>query len=282
MESKENSSRKRKAPNAIQKEEDPGSNGNIPNITTIGFASDFVPNSTTSATPSSSPCPYLDTIQRSLLDFDFEPACSVTLSAGPHIYCCLVCGKYFRGRGANTAAYTHAVEASHYVFCHLASSRFYCLPENYEIRDASLQDIAAALHPVYSAPQVAALDNRTTLARDLFGRPYQPGFIGLSCTHKTDYINAVVQALAHVPPLRDYFLLHQQQSQQISSSQTATIGGISSQDERKKKMKKKKSTTATAAAYTALQTAENVTSAFGELVRKLWSDQRFKSHVDPV
>ena len=145
-----------------------------------------------------------------------------------------------------------------------------------------MQDIAAALHPVYSAPQVAALDNRTTLARDLFGRPYQPGFIGLSCTHKTDYINAVVQALAHVPPLRDYFLLHQQQSQQISSSQTATIGGISSQDERKKKMKKKKSTTATAAAYTVLQTAENVTSAFGELVRKLWSDQRFKSHVDPA
>jgi len=41
-------------------------------------------------------CPYLDTINRSVLDFDFEKLCSISLS---HInaYACLVCGKYFQG-----------------------------------------------------------------------------------------------------------------------------------------------------------------------------------------
>uniref|UniRef100_A0A8C9DTZ5 ubiquitinyl hydrolase 1 n=1 Tax=Prolemur simus TaxID=1328070 RepID=A0A8C9DTZ5_PROSS len=40
-------------------------------------------------------CPYLDTINRSVLDFDFEKLCSISLS---HInaYACLVCGKYFQ------------------------------------------------------------------------------------------------------------------------------------------------------------------------------------------
>lgn len=32
------------------------------------------------------------------------------------------------------------------------------------------------------------------------------GFIGLNNLKNTDYINVVVQALAHIPPLRDYFL----------------------------------------------------------------------------
>ena len=64
-------------------------------------------------------CPYLDTVQRSLLDFDQEPACSVSLQTGPHIYCCLVCGKFFRGRGKQTPAYTHSVDDGHFVFVHL-------------------------------------------------------------------------------------------------------------------------------------------------------------------
>ena len=64
-------------------------------------------------------CPYLDTIQRSLLDFDFEPSCSVSLESGPHVYGCLVCGKFFRGRGKQTPAYTHSVDDGHFVFVHL-------------------------------------------------------------------------------------------------------------------------------------------------------------------
>ena len=37
-------------------------------------------------------CPFLDTINRQLLDFDGETVCSVTLS-NRNVYACLVCGK---------------------------------------------------------------------------------------------------------------------------------------------------------------------------------------------
>ena len=46
--------------------------------------------------PLSRHCPYLDTIDRSVLDFDFEKLCSVTLTTN-NVYACLVCGKYFQG-----------------------------------------------------------------------------------------------------------------------------------------------------------------------------------------
>lgn len=82
-------------------------------------------------------CPYLDTINRSVLDFDFEKLCSVSLTR-INVYACLVCGKYFQGRGTNTHAYTHSVAEYHHVFLNLLSLRFYCLPDNYEIIDSSL------------------------------------------------------------------------------------------------------------------------------------------------
>ena len=77
-------------------------------------------------------CPYLDTINRQFLDFDFEKLCSVSLSR-INVYACLVCGKYFQGRGTNTHAYTHSVAESHHVFLNLHTLKFYCLPDNYEI-----------------------------------------------------------------------------------------------------------------------------------------------------
>ena len=58
-------------------------------------------------------CPYLDTVNRQLLDFDMEKVCSVTLS-NLNVYCCLICGKYFQGRGKSTPAYTHSVAAGKY------------------------------------------------------------------------------------------------------------------------------------------------------------------------
>lgn len=82
-------------------------------------------------------CPYLDTINRNVLDFDFEKLCSVSLTR-INVYACLVCGKYFQGRGTNTHAYTHSVAEYHHVFLNLSSLRFYCLPDNYEIIDSSL------------------------------------------------------------------------------------------------------------------------------------------------
>lgn len=199
-------------------------------------------------------CPYLDTIQRSLLDFDFEPCCSVSLQTGPHVYGCLVCGKYFRGKSPSSPAHTHSVEESHFIFVHLDKGTFHCLPDDYEINDPSLADIATALHPTFTQEQVKAIDSNTDLSRDLFGKQYLPGFVGLNNLNKTDCINSVVQALAHVPPLRDFFLLKKH-------NETLLRG-----------------TKATSATH---RLAHQVTQAFGELVRKMWSGQRFKAHVDP-
>lgn len=85
-------------------------------------------------------CDFLFNCDRSLLDFDFEKLCSVSLS---HINCyaCLVCGKYYQGRGQKSHAYTHSVQEGHHVYLNLETHKFYCLPDNYEIIDSSLSDI---------------------------------------------------------------------------------------------------------------------------------------------
>ena len=88
-------------------------------------------------------CPYLDTVNRNILDFDMEKVCSVTLG-NRNIYACLVCGKFFLGRGKGTPAYTHSVQCSHFVFMNITADnennfgKAYCLPDGYEIRDGSL------------------------------------------------------------------------------------------------------------------------------------------------
>lgn len=264
-------------------------------------------NTTTSRTSILQSCPYLDTIQRSVLDFDMEPTCQVSLESGPHIYACLICGSYFRGRGVHTPAYTHAVETSHYVFVHLSNYTFHCIPDDiYDMNNpkssdmATLKDIKDALNPICTIRDVMKLDQKNTdinsindnnnnvssnatsektissnqqqvlqnqqvaqpaiVSRDLFGRRYIPGFVGLSNLNKTDCINSVVQALAHVKPIRDYFLL---QLHHVNNGHSADINRGNANNNRSNK------------------SAELVTNAFGELVRQLWSPYRFKSHIDP-
>ena len=85
-------------------------------------------------------CPYLDTINRTVIDFDFERVCSVSLS-NLNVYACLCCGKFFQGRGQNTHAYTHSVQMSHHVFINLNTCKLYCLPDNYEVVEASCDDM---------------------------------------------------------------------------------------------------------------------------------------------
>ncbi|SBS93295.1 U4/U6.U5 tri-snRNP-associated protein 2, putative (USP39), partial [Plasmodium ovale curtisi] len=111
-------------------------------------------------------CPYLRTINRNLLDFDFEKLCSISLS-NLHVYACLVCGIYFQGIGRGTYAYTHALEKNHYVFINLETCKTCCIPENYEIHDASLNDIKYFLKPVYNKDQVEHLCNNLILGKSL-------------------------------------------------------------------------------------------------------------------
>ncbi|KAJ1806133.1 U4 U6.U5 tri-snRNP-associated protein, partial [Coemansia sp. RSA 2599] len=114
---------------------------------------------------------------------------------------------YYQGRGKQTHAYFHSINDDHHVFINLQTLKVYVLPDNYEVRDRSLNDIKAVIRPEFSSAQVASLDFSCEQSRDLNGKRYLPGFIGMNKIKNNDYINVVVQALAHVPPIRDLLLL---------------------------------------------------------------------------
>ncbi|KAF4628390.1 hypothetical protein G7Y89_g9762 [Cudoniella acicularis] len=149
---------------------------------------------------------YLDTINRGVLDFDFEKLCSVSLSI-INVYACLVCGKYYQGRGPKSHAYFHALEVGHHVYINMQTQKVYVLPEGYEVKNKSLDDIKFVSDPRYTKEQVMALDREAKTAWTLGGKEYTPGFVGMNNIKDNDYFNVVVQALSHVPPLRNYFML---------------------------------------------------------------------------
>lgn len=149
---------------------------------------------------------YLDSIARTVLDFDFLRQCSVTLS-NQNVYACLVCGKYFSGRGVKTPAYFHALEIGHNVYINMETKKVYVLPEGYEVKSKSLDDIKFVVDPTFTAEEVKALDKEREPAWDLAGKKYYPGFVGLNNIKANDYLNVVAQALAHVTPLRNFFML---------------------------------------------------------------------------
>lgn len=149
---------------------------------------------------------YLDTIKRSLLDFDFEKLCSVTLS-NINVYACLVCGTYYQGRGHKSQAYFHALEVGHHVYINMESKKVYVLPEGYEVKTKSLDDIRYVVDPTFAKEDVMKLDKTHPQAWDLQGRKYVPGYVGINNIKANDYFNSVCHALTHVPPLRNYFML---------------------------------------------------------------------------
>lgn len=134
---------------------------------------------------------YLDTINRSVLDFDFEKLCSVTLS-NINVYACLVCGKYYQGRGPKSHAYFHALEVGHHVYVNMQTKRVYVLPEGYEVKSRSLEDIKFVVDPQLSREEVSKLDKEAKDAWDITGKRYRPGesrrmlpaFRDADCTHR--------------------------------------------------------------------------------------------------
>ncbi|KAL7913859.1 hypothetical protein GGI35DRAFT_438803 [Trichoderma velutinum] len=150
---------------------------------------------------------YLDTIDRNVLDFDFEKLCSVSLS-NINVYACLICGKYFQGRGVKSHAYFHSLDEDHHVYINLETQKVYVLPEGYEVKSKSLDDIKYVSDPRYTKNEVIQLDRRVNhVSWTLDGKEYTPGFVGMNNIKENDYLNVVVQALSHVSPLRNYFLL---------------------------------------------------------------------------
>lgn len=144
-------------------------------------------------------CPYLGTIRRDLLDFDKLPECSVTLSTF-EVYCCLVCGVFLRGKNIQSPAGVHALESDHHLFISLTDATVVCLPENYEVADATLDDVKQNCLPTYAdVPQ-------PTIGRSIDGAQFTTGAIGLANLGQSDYLNSAVQLLARVPELKSAFL----------------------------------------------------------------------------
>lgn len=185
-------------------------------------------------------CPYLDTVNRQVLDFDFERFCSVSLS-NLNVYACLVCGKYFQGRGQKSHAYTHSLEAGHHVYINLRTEKVYCLPDGYEINDPSLDDIRHVLNPRFTREQVDQLDKTRQWSRALDGSDYLPGMVGLNNIKETDFVNVTIQSLMRVTPLRNFFLI----PENYMNSKSVLV------------------------------------HRFGELTRKIWHARNFKGQVSP-
>ncbi|XP_031253928.1 U4/U6.U5 tri-snRNP-associated protein 2-like isoform X1 [Pistacia vera] len=185
-------------------------------------------------------CPYLDTVNRQVLDFDFEKFCSVSLS-NLNVYACLVCGKYFQGRGQKSHAYTHSLEAGHHVYINLRTEKVYCLPDGYEINDPSLDDIRHVLNPRFTKEQVEQLDKNKQWSRALDGSDYLPGMVGLNNIKETDFVNVTIQSLMRVTPLRNFFLIPDNYQHCKSP----------------------------------------LVHRFGELTRKIWHARNFKGQVSP-
>ncbi len=150
---------------------------------------------------------YLETIDRTMLDFDFEKLCSVSLS-NLNVYACLVCGRYYQGRGKSSHAMFHSLHEGHHVFINLHTLKIYVLPESYEVTTHILDDIKFVIYPSYSKEQVRMLDREHEPAYDLARKKYLPGYVGLNNIKQNDYINVVIQALSHVVPLRNFCLMN--------------------------------------------------------------------------
>jgi U4/U6.U5 tri-snRNP-associated protein 2 len=67
------------------------------------------------------------------------------------------------------------IEATHHVFMNLDSAKVYCLPDQYEVVDRSLDDIRHVLNPKFGREQVAELDTKKNWSRGLDGTDYLTG-----------------------------------------------------------------------------------------------------------
>ena len=208
------------------------------------------------------PC-WISTLKRSLslsllsrMNLGLLQICSVTTST-VNVYSCLICGKYLQGRGRTTPAYQHSLDQDHHVFINLdtlkvgyccydhdanASEQVYILPDLYEVDDPSLDDIRMLLKPSFT-PQQLPLLSQGVSAYDLQKQPYIPGFIGLNNISQTSFMNAILQALLHVTPFRDYLI------------QESQIGAFESRSE--------------------------LIQRLAILCRKFWSPKLFKAQVSP-
>ncbi|CUS49625.1 LAQU0S24e00606g1_1 [Lachancea quebecensis] len=151
--------------------------------------------------------PYLETVDVKKLDFDLEKICSVTLSP-LNVYCCLVCGRYLQGRGEKTVAFLHSIQEDHHIFINFVTLKTYLLPEDREVQGVQLlETIKFAISPKYTQEDLSMFPRKCF---DKSNTPYVNGYIGLNDVGENTQLSVVIQMIAHMTPLRDFFLLEPQ------------------------------------------------------------------------
>lgn len=189
---------------------------------------------------------YINEINRSSLDFDLPPICSVSLVSNS-VYACLTCGRYFHGRKPSTAAYTHALQESHHLFINLTTARVYCLPDDYEIVDSSLDDIISALHPKFRPRCLPDLDSRFFRLQLAGGHLRIRGAVGLDSMHGSNAANVILQLILRPRVIRDALLL----------MNTVNCNPFN------------------------LLTHSHLSDALAIVCRKIWASHAFRPHVAP-
>ena len=152
-------------------------------------------------------CPYIDKIQRHILDFDLIFQCNICLTT-TSIYCCLICGKFLEGIGSNSHAYMHSLEKEHNLFINADTEEIICLPENYHVYDDTLEDIKYNLKPSYSENTLNTLKNQIIINRSIEGQAYIAGLIPLNDLKSSSYVNVIIYTLSSISLIRDKLLLN--------------------------------------------------------------------------
>lgn len=189
---------------------------------------------------------YLNEINRSALDFDLPPICSVSL-VSHSVYACLTCGRYFHGRKPSTPAHTHSLQESHHLFINLTTSRVYCLPDDYEIIDSSLDDIISALHPKFQPRCLPELDTHFFQLQLAGGHLRIRGAVGLDSMHGSNAANVILQLILRPRVIRNVLLL--QNTLNCNPSNPLTHSHLS--------------------------------DALAIVCRKMWASHAFRPHVAP-
>ncbi|GMM38375.1 mRNA splicing protein [Saccharomycopsis crataegensis] len=207
---------------------------------------------------------HFDSINKKLLDFDFEKVCSISLAI-INVYCCLTCGRFFQGKSKNSFAYKHSVDnATHKLFINLQNGKVFCLPENFEVdpqrKNDLLNDIRNLISPKYSKDQLQSqlYDPSNCVAFDLVNRnQYKIGFLGLSIINnnsRNNFQSVILQLIAHLPKIRDWYLI-----------QTSANDGIDVFNNKDLKFSKN----------------YELNIKLGLFMRKYWFDKLFKTQISP-
>ena len=121
-----------------------------------------------------------------------------------NVYCCLVCGKYFRGKEYGTEAFRHALEPSsstenneeqHNLFIGVSGLNFgkvFSIPDDEEITDQSLDIIKYNLNPLYTKEIISTIDTDKITGRSLEGVQFTAGNVGLNDLKNTSFANVII------------------------------------------------------------------------------------------